>query len=61
MFCLFRVEASINHHLRDFALNLEKYKAMKLFPYRGYRKIDIKAPTNMSVILSLELELRGYS
>jgi hypothetical protein len=28
----FRVEASITDHLRDFALDMEKYKVVQFFP-----------------------------
>jgi hypothetical protein len=49
-----RVEAPITNHLRDFAPNLEKYKAVHIFPFR---KIELRRTVNFSVIVLLKLNM----
>jgi hypothetical protein len=48
------VEAPTTKHLRDYELDLEKYKAMQILPSR---KIEIRRTTNFTIILFLELKL----
>ena len=48
-----RVEAPITDHLKDYALDLEKYKPVQIFLCR---KIEIRRTANFLVSLFLQLK-----